>query len=177
MVAARRTARTWSLTNIAPEKVPAAALVRTTHRSPARQVGQAARTLPATDPCRRWACHGLGSGPAGPGSTGPSPCRSGGGGPPAQLPPAATPAIRQSHHPLLPGPGGMAISPGQAGLHPGLVARLRPTHQAGGHGQAEAASRFDRTPPPVGPRRTIWVRQRPEGAMAVGSSTVALLIA
>jgi hypothetical protein len=33
----------------------------------------------------------------------------------------------------------------------GLVARLRPTHQADGHGQVGAASRFHRTPPPVGP--------------------------
>ena len=46
-----------------------------------------------------------------------------------------------------PEPGGIAISPGRRVFRPltgvtvrGLVARLRPTHQAGGHGQVEAAS-------------------------------------
>ena len=57
-----------------------------------------------------------------------------------------------------PEPGAMVISPvgassgrsrGVTAL--GLVARLRPTHQAGGHGQAGAASRFHRTPPAVRP--------------------------
>jgi hypothetical protein len=33
----------------------------------------------------------------------------------------------------------------------GLAARLRPTHQADGHGQVGAASRVHRTPPPAGP--------------------------
>ena len=45
----------------------------------------------------------------------------------------------------LPGPARLpARSRGLTAL--GLVARLRPTHQAGGHGQAGAASRFHRTP-------------------------------
>jgi hypothetical protein len=152
---------------------------------------------------------------------------------PTQLPPAATPASRQPHRPLLHGPGvpssppwlatagpappptarcrapdtagqrscrtaarrcgrpgsanrrsagctdrsrrasanryryGPCRTPSRAGWRSpraggssgrsrgvtalGLVARLRPTHQAGGHGQAGAASRFHRTPPPVEP--------------------------
>ena len=45
--------------------------------------------------------------------------------------------------------GSFGRSPGVTAL--GLVTWLRPTHQAGGHGQAGAASRFHRTPPPVGP--------------------------
>jgi hypothetical protein len=40
--------------------------------------------------------------------------------------------------------GSSGRSPGVTAL--GLVARLRPTHQAGGHGQVGAASRFHRTP-------------------------------
>jgi hypothetical protein len=150
---------------------------------------------------------------------------------PAQLP-AATPAIRQSHRPLLLGPGGPSSppwlatagpappptarcrapdtagrrgcrtaarscgtpgsanrrsagctderrrawasscncgpcrSPSRAGWRspradapsgrsrgatvPGLVTRLRRAHHAGGHGQAGAAPRLHRTPPPVG---------------------------
>ena len=59
-----------------------------------------------------------------------------------------------------PEPGAMAISPGRCVFRPltgvtalGLVAGLRPTHLAGGHGQAEAASRFHRTLPWVEPAR------------------------
>jgi hypothetical protein len=40
----------------------------------------------------------------------------------------------------------------------GLVVRLLPTHQAGGHGQAEAALRFHRTPRRSGRPGTVWVR-------------------
>jgi hypothetical protein len=45
--------------------------------------------------------------------------------------------------------GSSGRSPGVTAL--GLVARVRPTHLAGGHGQVGAASRFHRTLPPVKP--------------------------
>jgi hypothetical protein len=40
----------------------------------------------------------------------------------------------------------------------GLVARLRPTHQAGGHGHVGAASRSPPYSPPAGLTDAIWVR-------------------
>jgi hypothetical protein len=131
-----------------------------TDRSRARQVGQAARTLPATDPCRRWACHGLGGGPAGPGSTGPSPCGSGGGVPPAQLPLAATPAIRQAHRPLLPGPGGPSSPPwlATAGPAPPLTTRCRAPDTAGHRGCKRAARR--RGKPDSANRRSAGCTER-----------------
>jgi hypothetical protein len=57
--------------------------------------------LPSTAPCRRCGRHGLVGGPAGPGSTDPSPCGSGGGVAPAEPLPAAKPASRHCHGPLL----------------------------------------------------------------------------
>jgi hypothetical protein len=57
----------------------------------------------------------------------------------------------------LPRAGGSSgRSPGVTAL--GLVARLRPTHQAGGHGQVGAASRLHRTPRRSGSPGTVWVR-------------------
>ena len=66
----------------------------------AGQVGEAAAEtsycpLPALQPS--WP----GGGPAGPGSTGPSPCGCGDGVAPARRLPAATPASRQRHRPSL----------------------------------------------------------------------------
>jgi hypothetical protein len=58
---------------------------------------------PATARCRRCGRHGLAEGPAGPGSTGPSPYEGGGGVAPAQLRPAAEPASRHRHGPVLAG--------------------------------------------------------------------------
>ena len=90
----------------------------------------------ATDPCRRWACHGLVGGPAGPGSTDPSPRGRSGGVPPAQLPPAATPASRQAHRPLLLGPSGPSSPPwlATAGPAPPPTARCHAPDTAAHHG-------------------------------------------
>jgi hypothetical protein len=191
----------------------------------------------STDPCRRCRCHGLVGGPAAPGSTDPSPGGRSRAVPPAQLPPAATPASRQPHRPLLLRPGDPSSPPwlatagpappptahcrtpdtagqrgcrtaarrcgrpgsanrrsagctdggrrawanryrcglyripsragsrspragGSSGRSPGVTAlglasRLRPTHQAGGHGPVGAASQFHRTPT-AGRARRIW---------------------
>jgi hypothetical protein len=56
---------------------------------------------PPTVRCRHCGRHGLVGGPAGPGSTGPSPCGCGDGVAPAPRLPAATPASRQRHRPSL----------------------------------------------------------------------------
>jgi hypothetical protein len=183
--------------------------------------------LPAIARCRRCGRHGLAEGPAGPGSTAPSPDEGGGGLAPAQPLPAAEPASRHRHGPLrlgrrrpssspwpattgpVPPPAARCRAPNTAGRRGcrtaargcgrpgsasrrsaectdgrrrawastcsggpcrsllrarwrspragassgasrgltalGLVARLRPTRQAGGHGQVGAASRFHRT--------------------------------
>ena len=61
--------------------------------------------------------------------------------------PCRSPSRARWRSPPVGGPSGR--SRGATAL--GLVARLRPTHQAGGHGQAGAASRFHRTLPAVGP--------------------------
>jgi hypothetical protein len=78
------------------------------------QQGRSARrqpSLPATAPCRRCGRHALLGGPVGPGSIGPSPCGPGSGVTPAQRRPAATPASRQRHGPLLLGRCGACPSP------------------------------------------------------------------
>jgi hypothetical protein len=69
--------------------------------SPARQAAQAATEILSYRPCRRCGRHGLVGGPAGPGNTGPSPSGPEAGVAPAQRRPAATPANRQRHRPLL----------------------------------------------------------------------------
>jgi len=68
----------------------------------ARQGRSASRQprLPAIARCRRCGRHGLAEGPAGPGSTAPSPDEGGGGLAPAQPLPAAEPASRHHHGPL-----------------------------------------------------------------------------
>src|SRR5512133_2358445 len=75
-------------------------LVRTAHPSPARQLGDAARSFPATARRRRYGRHGLAEGPAGPGSTAPSPDERGGGLAPTRPRPAAALASRHRHGPL-----------------------------------------------------------------------------
>jgi hypothetical protein len=78
------------------------------------QQGRSARRQPrrpATAPCRRRGRYALLGGPAGPGSTGPSPCGPESGVAPAQRRPAATPASRQRHGPLLLGRCGACPSP------------------------------------------------------------------
>jgi hypothetical protein len=65
--------------------------------------------------------------------------------PPARPPSAATPAIRQSHRPLLPGPGGPS-SPSwlaTAGPAPPPTARCRAPDTAGRYGCRTAARRCD----------------------------------
>jgi hypothetical protein len=59
----------------------------------------------------------------------------------------------------------------------GLVARLRPTRQAGGHGQVGAASRSTVLPAGRARRARSGSGRRPEGPTAGASSTVALAIA
>jgi hypothetical protein len=207
---------------------------------PDKTVRPSGKNTSATDPCRCWACHRLVGRPADPDSTNPSRCGRNGGVPPAQLPPAAPPAIRQAHRPLPLGPGGSSSlpwlatagpaplptarcrapdtagrrgcrtaarscgkpgsanrrsagctdrgrrawasrcrcgpcrSPSRAGWRSpraggssgrsrgvtalGLVARLRPTHQAGEHGHVGAASRFHRTPHRSGWPGTVSMR-------------------
>jgi hypothetical protein len=203
-------------------------------RHPAARQGRSASRQPrrpAIARCRSCGRHGLVEGPAGPGSTDPSPDERGGGLALAQWLPVAEPASRHrralvgrcrpssSPWPATAGPapppaarcrapstagrrgcrtagrgsgrpgsasrrsggctdgrrrawastcsGGPCRSPSRAGWRSppvggssgrsrgvtalGLVARLRPAHQAGGHGQAGAASRFHRTLPAVGP--------------------------
>ena len=205
-----------------------------------RQVGDAARRFPAIARYRRCGRHGLAEGPAGPGSTAPSPDEGGGGVAPAQPRPAAAPASRHRYRrallghcrpssspwPATAGPapppaarcrapdtvdrrscrmaargsdrpgsanhrsaectdGGHRASASSCKCGPcrtpsrarwrsppvggssgrsrgvtalGLVARPRPTHRAGGHGQAGAASRFHRTLPAVRPAGHDLVR-------------------
>jgi hypothetical protein len=188
----------------------------------------AARTFQLLTPAVVGRITALVGGPAGPGSTNPSPCGRSGGLPPAQPPSAATPASRHAHRPHLLRPGGASSPPwpatagpappptarchvpdtaghrgcrtaargcgrpgsanrrsagctdtgrrawasryrcgpcrspsragwrslragGSSGRSPGvtalgLVARLRPTHQSGGHGHVGAASRVHRRP-------------------------------
>jgi hypothetical protein len=83
----------------APASYPPALLPE--GRSPARQVSEAATGLPATGCCRRRGRHALDGGPAGPGSTGPSPSGPGGGVAPAPRFPAAAPASPRRRGPLL----------------------------------------------------------------------------
>ena len=59
----------------------------------------------------------------------------------------------------LPGPAGLPAGHDLTAL--GLVARLRPTHLGGGHGQAGAASRVHRTPRRSGLPGRVWGRPRP----------------
>jgi hypothetical protein len=113
----------------------------------ARQVRSARRQdTPSTEHCRRWACHGLEGGPASPGSTTPLSSGSGGAVPPAQLPPAARPAIRQSHRPLLLDPTGRSSPPwlATAGPVPPPTARYHAPDTAAHHGCRTAARRCGR---------------------------------
>jgi hypothetical protein len=97
--------------------------------------------LPAIARCRRCGRHGLAEGPAGPGSTAPSPDEGGGGLAPAQPRPAAEPASRHRHGPLRLGRRRPSSSPWPAttGPTPPPAARCRAPDTAGRRGCRTAA--------------------------------------
>ena len=108
--AASLTAKTQVVEQPRPGRRPAAAArcFWTARRRPARQAGERQPSLPATARCRR---RGRAGGPAGPGSTAPGLCGPESGVAPAQRRPAATPASRQRHGPLLLGRCGACPPP------------------------------------------------------------------
>jgi hypothetical protein len=107
---------------------------RTVRRSPAGQVGDAARSLPAIARCRRCGRHGLGEGPAGPGSTARSPDEGGGGLALAEPLPAAEPSSRHRRALLGQCRPSSAPWPATAGPAPPPAARCRAPDTAGRRG-------------------------------------------
>jgi hypothetical protein len=97
--------------------------------------------LPAIARCRRCGRHVLAEGPAGPGSTAPSPDEGGGGLAPAQPLPAAEPARRHRHRRALLGQCRPSSSPwpATAGPTPPPAARCRAPNTAGRRGCRTAA--------------------------------------
>jgi hypothetical protein len=99
---------------------------------------------PATAHRRRCRPHGLGEGPAGPGSTDPSPCGDGAGVAPAQPLPAAEPTSHHRQGRLLLGPCRPSSSPwpATADSAPPPVARCRAPGTAGRCGCRTAVRRY-----------------------------------
>jgi hypothetical protein len=99
---------------------------------------------PATAHRRRCRPHGLAEGPAGPGSTDPSPCGDGAGVAPAQPLPAAEPTSRHRQGRLLLGPCRPSSSPwpATADSAPPPVARCRAPGTAGRRGCRTAVRRY-----------------------------------
>src|SRR6266511_1440021 len=126
------------------------------------------RSPPATVRCRRCGRPALVGGPAGPGSTAPSPGGRGGGVAPAQPRPAAAPASRHHHGPLLAGRSGPSSSPcpATAGEAPPPAARCRAPGTAGRRG-CRTVGRRGGTPGSANRRSGVCTDgRRPAAALA-----------